>query len=98
MSSFLLLRVIVGVFCVAFAHFFGRSVIRLQRGRERQSRTIAWGLRTIITGAAASWRSWFDLTTVVIWGLAVAALAAGVYDEWRPKHEEDLERIMFPPE
>ncbi len=98
LPSFLLLRVIVGVFCVAFAHLAGRSIIRLQQGRERQSRTIAWGLRTIITGAAASWRSWFDMTTVVVWGLAMAALAAGLYDEWRPKREEELERAMFPKE
>lgn len=98
MSTFVLLRIIVGVFCIAFAHFFGRSVIRFEQGKERQSRMLAWALRTIVTGAAASWRSWFDITTIAVWSLAVLSLAAGIYDEWRPKREENLQKIMFPPE
>ena len=31
-------------------------------------------------------------------GLAILFFAAGAYYEWRPKHEDELEKVMFPRE
>jgi len=92
------LRGMLGVLCLAFAQFFGRSYIRLHRGRERKSRTIAWALRTIVTGVAVVWRASFDAVTIVVVVGAILSFAAGAYFEWRPKHQEELDKIMFPQE
>lgn len=88
----------MGVFCVLFSYSLGKSVIRLRRGRERRSRTLAWTLRTLITGVAAWWRAGFDEITVGAFALGLLSFAGGAYLEWRPKHQEELDRIMFPPE
>jgi hypothetical protein len=92
------LRGMLGVLCVAFAQFYGRSFIRLRQGRERKSRTIAWALRTIVTGSAVVWRAGFDAVTIVVVSGAVLSFAAGAYFELRPKRQDDLGKVMFPRE
>lgn len=96
--SFAVIRWILGAFSIAFAPAFGRSAIRFRQGRERQTRLIAWALRTLVTGAAVGFRSGFDRTTIVVYSLAILFFAAGAYWEWRPKHRDELEKIMFPQE
>jgi hypothetical protein len=93
-----ILRILMGAFCVLFAYAFGKSAVRLKHGRERRSRAIAWALRTIVTGLAAAWRAGFDLITITVLTLTVLSFAGGAYVEWRPKHEEELDRIIFPNE
>ncbi|MBZ5596395.1 MAG: hypothetical protein LAP39_29475 [Acidobacteriia bacterium] len=92
------LRMMMGAFCVLFGYAFGKSAMRLRRGRERRSRTTAWALRTIVTGAAAAWRAGFDIITVTVITLSALSFAGGAYLEWRPKHEEELDRVIFPNE
>jgi len=92
------LRGFLGVLCVFFAHYFGRSTLRLYQRRERRSRTIAWALRTIVTGLAVAWRLGFDAIAGAVFALSILSFAAGLYFEWRPKHHEELDKIMFPPE
>lgn len=92
------LRGFLGALCIFFAHYFGRSGLRLYQGRERRSWTIAWALRTIVTGLAAVWRFGFDAITISVAALSILSFATGVYLEWRPKHREELDKIMFPPE
>jgi hypothetical protein len=92
------LRGMLGVFCIAFASFFGRSFIRLRQDRERKSRTIAWALRTVVTGLAVVWRAGFDALTIAVVTGAVFFFAAGGYFEWRPKRHDELDRVMFPRE
>lgn len=86
----------IGALCIAFAPAFGRSVILVRKGKERQSRTIAWALRVIVTGAAVAFRVGFDLVTIIVFTLAILAFAAGAYYEWRPRRDEELDKIMFP--
>ena len=92
------LRSMLGVLCVAFAAFFGRSYVRLRRGPERTSRTIAWALRTTVTGLAVAWSAGFDAVTIAVVSGAILSFAAGAYFEWRPKHHEELDKVMFPRE
>jgi hypothetical protein len=92
------LRLMMGVFCVLFSFSLGKSAIRLHRGQERRSRTLAWTLRTVLTGVAASWRAGFDEITVGAFALALLSLAGGAYLEWRPRHQEELDKIIFPHE
>jgi len=93
-----ILRLMMGAFCILFAYAFGKSVLRFRRGRERRSRTIAWALRAVVTALAAAWGAGFDLITVAVVSLAALTFAGGAYVEWRPKHEEELDRIIFPNE
>ena len=92
------LRVMMGVFCVLFSYSLGKSAIRLRRGRERRSRTLAWALRTVVTGVAAFWRAGLDAITLGVFAVALLSFAGGAYLEWRPKREEELDKVMFPPE
>jgi hypothetical protein len=92
------LRLLMGAFCVLFAYAFGKSAVRLRHGRERRSRTVAWALRTIVTGLAAAWRAGFDTITIAVFTLSAISFAGGFYVEWRPKHEEELDRVIFPNE
>lgn len=95
--SFGFLRGMLGAFCVFFALFLGRSIIRFQKRREPQSKMLAWALRTFVTAAAVIFRVGFDRVTIVAYALAAASLAAGAYLEWRPKRDDDLHKVMFPP-
>jgi hypothetical protein len=92
------LRVLMGVFCVLFSYSLGKSAIRLRRGRERRSRTVAWALRTLVTGTAASWRAGFDEITVGAFAVAILSFAGGAYLEGRPRRRDELDKVMFPPE
>jgi hypothetical protein len=96
--SFEVIRWILGAFCILFAPAFGRSAVRFQQGREKLPKLIAWALRTLVTGAVVAFRGGFDRTTIIVYSLAILLFAAGAYYEWRPKHEDELEKIMFPPE
>ena len=93
-----ILRLMMGALCVLFSYSLGKSAVRLDRGRERRSRTLAWALRTVLTGVAASWRAGFDQITVGVFALALLSLAGGAYLEWRPKHQDELEKVIFPHE
>jgi hypothetical protein len=93
------LRGLLGALCVFFAHFLGRSVVRVQEGRQKQSKALGWAVRTLITGSAILYRHPFDAVAVVVFVLAAAAAAAGAWDEYRPKQApEDLTKKIFPQE
>jgi hypothetical protein len=86
----------LGSLCVFFAHFFGRSSARLYKRTERQSRWLAWALRTIVTALAVLWRRGLDTISLATLVLAGLAFAAGAYDEWRPRRQEEISKILFP--
>ncbi len=93
------LRGLLGALCVFFSHFLGRSIVRVSQGKQKQSKTVAWAIRALITGAAILYRHAFDAVAVVVLVLAVAAAGVGAWDEYRPKHEaEDLSKKIFSPE
>ena len=96
--TFGVIRWILGAFCILFAPALGRSVVRFRQGRERQARLFAWSLRVILTGAAVSFRGGFDRTSIIVYSLAILLFAAGVILESRPKHDDELEKVMFPRE
>ena len=72
------LRVVLGLFCPFFAHFLGRSIVRVRRGQS-----------------ARSLYGWLIRTAIAAYTLAAASLVVGVWDEQRPKKQEDLTREIF---
>lgn len=88
------LRVVLGLLCVFFAHFLGRAIIRVRRGRPARS-LYGWLIRTVITAGAILWRRGLDTVAIVMFTLAAASLVIGAWDEQRPKKHEDLTREIF---
>ena len=89
----------IGVFCLLFAHMAGRVLVDFRKGRTKQSRLIAWLLRTVVCAAAMIFpRRTVDNVAIVVWLLAAVSFAAGVWAASRSKKEEDLSRSIFPDE
>ena len=90
-----ILRAVLGLLCVFFAHFLGRSIVRLRRGLQRPRNFYGWLIRMAIAGGVILWRRGFDAISIATLVLAAASLALGVWDEQRPKKQEDLTKQIF---
>ena len=88
------LRVVLGLLCLFFAHLLGRSIIRARRGQGARG-LYGWLLRTAITAGAILWRRGLDDIAIVAFTLAAASLAVGMWDEQRPKKQEDSTKEIF---
>ena len=91
------LRGVLGALSIFFAHFLGRTIVKVAKGKERRRPLFTWALRFALTAAAVCYRA-VDRLAIVVLLLDVLAFAVGWWDEWRPKHEEDLTHTMFPDE
>ena len=91
------LRGVLGALSLFFAHFLGRAAANFARGLQRKRRFYSWLLRYVVTVAAVCWRG-VDRMAIIFLALSVVSLGIGVWDERRPKKDEDLSRTMFPPE
>jgi hypothetical protein len=89
------LRGLLGGLSIFFAHFFGRAVVKVSKGRERKRALYTWGLRFLVTAAAICYTA-VDRLGIIVLALDAVAFGLGWWDEWRPKREEDLTRRMFP--
>lgn len=90
------LRGLLGLIGIACAHMTGRSIIGVRRGWHKPSRLYGWIIRTVLCMAAMAFRHAVDTAAVVIWLLAAAAFAAGMWAVSRQKKPEDLTRTIFP--
>ena len=89
------LRGVLALLCIFFAHFLGRSVARVYLGKVPQKRMYSWLLRTLITALAIPWRHGLDTLSLAAFLIAAVVLAFGVWDELRPRREEDLTQEIF---
>jgi hypothetical protein len=89
------LRGLLGALSIFFAHFLGRTIVKVGKGKERRRPLFTWALRFALTVGAVCYRA-VDKLALVVLLLDVLAFAVGWWDEWRPKHEEDLTHTMFP--
>ena len=91
------LRGVLGVLCVIFAHFAGRTAAAVKKGRQKPSRLTSWMFRTLACAIAISIRHPLDMIVVAVWLLSVVAFAIGWWDVFRErKEEEDLTEQIFP--
>jgi len=88
------LRFVLGMLCLFFAHFLGRSIVRVRRGQRARS-LYGWLVRTAITAGMLLWRRGLDGVAIAAFTLAAASLVVGVWDEQRPKKQEDLTKEIF---
>jgi len=89
------LRCLLGMLCLFFAHFLGRSIVRVRCGQQRARSVYGWLIRAVVTAGAILWHRGLDSISIAALTLAAAALAAGVWDEQRPKKQEDLTKQIF---
>jgi hypothetical protein len=88
------LRVVLGLLCLFFAHFLGRSMVRVWRGGSARG-LYGWLIRTAIAAGAILWHRGFDGFALAAFTLAAASLVVGVWEEQRPKKQEDLTKEIF---
>jgi len=89
------LRGMLGLFCLFFAHFLGRSIIRVERGQQRPRHLYGWLIRTLITVGAILWNRGLDGLAIAVFTLAACSLTLGIWYEHRPKKQEDLTKQIF---
>jgi hypothetical protein len=88
------LRVALGLLCLLFAHFLGRSMVRARRGQGPRS-LYGWLVRMTIAGGAILWHRGLDTIAIAVFTLSAASLVVGAWDEQRPRKQEDLSREIF---
>jgi chromate transport protein ChrA len=93
-----LFQTLLGALGVLFAHFLGRSAVKLQCGQVPRGATFGWALRTTVCVYAVFYFGGLHWPFMLVLALAAASLAGGVWLESRPKKVEDLSKIMFPKE
>ena len=92
-----LMRFILGGLSVFFAHFLGRTIGKISKGKPARRPLFTWGIRFALTFGAVCYHG-VDRVALISMALDAVAFAAGWWDEWRPKREEDLTHTMFPDE
>ena len=89
------MRGILGFIGIGCAFMFGRSVVAVRRGLEKQSRLIAWAIRVMLCLGAVAFRHSVDAADIIVWALAAAVFGLGVWQTSRPRKEEDLTHEIF---
>ncbi len=95
---FLILRFLLAVMCIGFAHMWGRGVGRREPVRIRRGTGVtSWTLRTLAAAAGLLWGTGPDLLAVASYALAAAGWTIGYHRARHPKWpDENLVKQMFP--
>jgi len=94
---FWILRLLVALFCLGFAFFWGRSVGGRYVAARRSTGSVAWGIRTTVAGGALLWVAGLDSLAIVTYVLAAASWGGGFYLGKMPREpEDDLTKEIFP--
>lgn len=97
LTRFLILRIVLGLMCVAFAYLLGRALARRGHVARRGLGPASWAVRTLLAGGAITWRAGIDALAAGVYALAAVAAGTGFYLARRPrKPPEDLTKQMFP--
>lgn len=89
------LRILLGVFCVLFAYYFGRSIGARLEGRMSIGRLMHWLLRVTVTAFGVAW-SGLDRLAVLMLSLAALSAGLGFYAQQRPARRDDPQSRIFP--
>jgi len=91
-----LLRALIGLLAIFFAHYLGRSAVGLVQRRETRARTISWALRTTVCVLAVFWHYGPDTLALIVFVLVVLSLLSGVWAQLHPPKDEGVVEKMFP--
>jgi hypothetical protein len=91
-----LLRGLLALLSLFFAHFLGRSIARKRRN-EGKPRIVAWALRLLISLLGLWWGAGLDAVLMTTLFLCAVSLGLGIFLEYRPrKRNDDLTDVIFP--
>ncbi|MBZ5727768.1 MAG: hypothetical protein LAP87_22570 [Acidobacteriia bacterium] len=90
------LRGLLGIIGAGCAHMTGRAAVGVRKGWHKPGRLYGWIVRTVLCVAAVGYRHAVDAADIIIWLLAAAAFAGGMWAAAREKKQEDLTRTIFP--
>jgi len=93
-----IIRAVLGLLTIFFAHFLGRALVYSFERRSPRVRLGPWLIRFALALGAIIWSGGLDTTAVVTLVLATAAGGYGAWRQARPQKTEDLVRQMFPEE
>ena len=92
------LRAALALMAVFFAHFLGRAWARSRKGEKGTGRLIALVVRMTVALTAICFTGGLDWFAWIAFLLSAISLGAGFFSEWRPKHDDELTRTIFPQE
>jgi hypothetical protein len=84
------LRILLSALALFFGYFLGRVTTRLHAMKQPFAKAITWVLRTVVCLLGVLWGRGFDAISIAALILTAAAIAAGVYAEWRPRRTEEI--------
>lgn len=96
MSPLLPIRVLLGLFGLFFAYYFGRAAAAKWDGVAPTGRVVRWGARLLVTvfGILYTGRDW---VAAVLLGLAALAAGLGFYAQSRPAGHDGAPPRIVPP-
>jgi len=93
----LLIKWILGIFCVFFAYNLGRCLTRRFVHQDHKAPLNRWAFRTLVAALGVLWSDGFAASGWLVLASAAVAGLLGFYQERRPrKPEEDLSKVIFP--
>jgi hypothetical protein len=95
-GQWVILRAAVALLAVFFAHFLARNWVKLRRGRATTRSVALPGIRLAMALTLIWYMGGLDVFAAVCYLLAGISGALGWWGEWRPKHEDELAKMMFP--
>jgi hypothetical protein len=84
------LRIFVGILSVLFAYQLGKVGARLKSQRLPVAKASTWFLRVVVTVFAVFWVGGIDIITVATIAVVTFAFAAGIWQEYKPKHDDSV--------
>ena len=94
--SFEFLRGVLGVIGVACAFMAGRALVVVRKGWQKPGALYGWIIRSVVCLAAIVFRHPVDTIALILWFLAAACFATGIWQTSHRKPPEDLTRQIFP--
>jgi hypothetical protein len=95
-DTLLILRGALTLLAMFMAHLFARILVRAQRGSVPGSRAVIPGVRLTLAVTMLWYVRGIDTFVLAAYLLIAAAGAFGWWSEWRPRHEEDATKLIFP--
>ncbi len=90
------LRGVLGLCGIGCAYMTGRSVMAVRKGWQKIGRLYGWIIRALLCLGAMAFRFPLDTVDILVWGLALVAFGAAMWNTSRVKPQEDLTSTIFP--
>ena len=88
-----LVRLLLGLMAIFFAHFLGRAMVRPRGERATRRRPLTWALRTAVALGGLYWGAGAGVLSIAMTLLAALSLGWGLYAGARPRRDDEETRL-----